>query len=460
MEVKLPETIEECHSLIRHLLSIIEKMQAEIDELKARLNENSNNSNRPPSSDGFRQTKSAMPKNKGKRGGQDGHLGKTLKRVAEPDFVIDCEPQQCQCGESTFVSEAEIAESRQVFDLPEPHLEVVEYRRLKRQCRCGKRVSGKFPEDVLAPVQYGVKVQAMVSLLSVHGCLSHRKIGQLFGDLYGYELNEATTQEMGNRSAEKMPMAEIKAAIIESAVVNFDETGIRENGKLKWLHNASTALLTYQFVHQKRGGEAMESPLSILVEFKGVGVHDCWASYFGFSEMQHAICNAHILRELTGIIEMGESKWGLEMKELLLEMYEKSDKGKGVIEEIGAYEKRYEAIIRAGEEEEPAPKKSNARGRWKRTKGRNLLERLSKNADSVLLFSKQEEVPFTNNQAERDIRPVKVKQKVSGGFRSESGSRSYTQIYSFISTMRKMNRQVFQELRSVIEGKPFVLFQT
>lgn len=460
MEVKLPETIEECHGLIRNLLSIIEKMQTEIDELKARLNENSNNSNRPPSSDRFRQTKSAMPKKTGTRGGQGGHLGKTLKRLAVPDFVIDCEPQKCECGESTFVSEAEIADSRQVFDLPEPRLEVVEYRRLKRQCRCGKMVSGKFPEGVLGQTQYGLKVQAMVSLLSVHGGLSHRKIGQLFGDLYGYEINEATTQEMVNRSAEKMPVEEIKAAILASGVVNFDETGIREGGKLKWLHNASSAELTYQFVHQKRGQEAMKSALSILSQFKGVGVHDCWASYFGFSEMQHAICNAHILRELTGIIEMGESKWGLEMKELLLEMYEKSDNGKGVIEEIDAYEKRYEAIIRVGEAEEPAPKKSNARGKWKRTKGRNLLERLSKNADSVLRFGKQEEVPFTNNQAERDIRPVKVKQKVSGGFRSASGSRSYTQIYSFISTMRKMKRQVFQELRSVIEGKPFVLFQT
>lgn len=460
MEAKLPETIEECHSLIRNLLSIIEKMQTEIDELKARLNENSRNSNRPPSSDGFRQTKSAMPKNKGQRGGQGGHLGKTLKPVAEPDLVIDCEPQKCQCGASTFVSQVQIAESRQVFDLPEPRLEVVEYRRLKRQCQCGEMVSGKFPEGVLAPVQYGVKVQAMVTLLSVQGCLSHRKIGQLFGDLYGYELNEATTQAMLNRSADKMPVEEIKAALIESAVVNLDETGIREGGKLKWLHNTSTAELTYQFVHQKRGRGALQSELSILPEFKGVGVHDCWASYFGFGEMQHAICNAHILRELTGIIETGESKWGLQMKELLLEMYEKSEYGKGVIKEIGEYEKSYAAIIRAGEKEEPAAKKTHPKGKWKRTKGRNLLARLSQYADSVLRFGKQAEVPFTNNQAERDIRPVKVKQKVSGGFRSASGSRSYTRIYSFISTMRKMKRQVFQELRSVIEGKPFVLFQT
>ena len=465
MEVKLPESLAECHSLIRHLLAVIEKMQAEsdalkaeIEELKARLKENSQNSNRPPSSDGFTKIKSAMPKKTGIRGGQTGHLGKTLEKVATPDLVIDCEPEKCECGAATFVGEAEIAETRQLFDLPEPHLEVVEYRRVKRQCVCGKTVSGKFPAGLTAPVQYGVKVQAMVSLLSVHGCLSHRKIGQLFGDLYGYELNEATTQEMLKRTAEPLPIEEIKAAISVAAVVNFDETGFREGGKLKWLHTASTAALTYQFVHPKRGAEALHSEVSILPQFKGVGVHDCWASYFGFTEMTHAICNAHILRELTGIIENTQSKWGLEMKELLLEMYEKSAKGKGTIAEIGGYEKSYEAIIRAGEAEEPPPKKTHAKGKLKRTKGRNLLERLSQRQGSVLLFAKQEEVPCTNNQAERDLRPVKVKQKVSGGFRSASGSQSYTRIYSFISTMRKMNRQVFQELRSVIEGKPFILF--
>jgi transposase len=447
MEIPLPQTIEECHSLIRNLLSIIENLQAqtqvlkaELEEVKTRLNQNSNNSNRPPSSDTFSNRKSAMPKHKGKRGGQKGHSGNTLKKVAQPHVIIECEPQSCECGNSTFASQAQVSESRQLFDLPEPRLQVVEYRRLQRQCQCGKTVTGKFPEGITGQTQYGTKVQALVTLLSVHGCLSHGKIGQLFGDLYGYQLNEATTQEMLNRSAEKMPMAEIKAAINAAAVVHFDESGIREGGNLKWLHTASTAELTYQFVHQKRGGEAMRSELSVLSKFKGVGVQDCFASYFGFAQMQHAVCNAHILRELTGIIEARESKWGFEMKELLLEMYEKSGKGKGIIEAMGEYETRYEAIISRGESEEEPPKKGVGRGKWKRTKGRNLLERLRKNAASVLLFGKREEVPFTNNQAERDIRPVKVKQKVSGGFRCPRGSQSYSQVYSFISTMRKMKR--------------------
>lgn len=461
MDVELPQTIEECHRLIRQLLAVIDSMQAKIDELEARLNQNSQNSNRPPSSDAFTKPKPAFPKKKKRRrGGQKGHSGNTLHKIDQPDFIVDCQPPSCPCGASSFIGEDEVLDSRQVFDLPQPRLEVTEYRRLKRICKCGKSLSGSFPEGVLGQTQYGTKVQALVALLSVQGCLSHRKIGQLFADLYGYTINEATTQEMLKRTAEQMPMAEIKAGLLASPVVHFDETGIREGGKLKWLHSASSSLLTYQFVHPIRGAVAMKSAESILCDFEGIAVHDCWGSYFVFCESRHAICNAHILRELTGIIETSGCKWGTRMKRLLMEMYKKSDRGKGVVEGVEKYEKRYEAILRAGEAEEEPAIKPQARGKWKRSRGRNLLERLRKYKEGVLLFAKLEAVAFTNNQAERDIRPVKVKQKVSGGFRASSGTQSYTRVYSFLSTMRKMKRQVFQELRSVIEGNPFILFQT
>ncbi len=249
-------------------------LKTELEQLKARLNQNSSNSNRPPSSDAFSKRKSALPKPTGKRGGQKGHSGNTLQKIAEPDLVIDCYPQEGQSGNSTVAGQAQIVDARQVFDLPEPRLQVVEYRRLQRQCTGGKTVSGRFPEKVLGQTQYGVKGQPRLALLSVHGCLSDRKIGDLFEALYGYQLKEATTQELVNRSAEKMPMAEIKAAILESAVLNFDETGRRESGKLKWLHTASSSLLTYQVVHQKRGSEARKRESSIVSQFKGVGVHD------------------------------------------------------------------------------------------------------------------------------------------------------------------------------------------
>lgn len=468
MTDQLPTTIEECHALIENLLKVIEqmqlrqeKMQAEIDDLRSKLNRHSGNSHQPPSLDGFkRRVKSAMPKKQGTKGGQIGHQGKTVQMVQMPDQVKVCEPESCQCGKTKWVGEGQIVERRQVFDLPDPRLEITEYLRVVKSCECGETVSGKFPEAVTAPVQYGVKVQAMTALLSVHGCLSYEKISQLFSDLYGYQLNEATAQTMVEKTAQQMPVAQIREAIIESELVHFDETGIRECGKTRWLHTASTSELTYQFVDAKRGVAAMRSEKSVLPEFAAVAMHDCWASYFSFGQMEHALCNAHIMRELAAIIENEQSRWGAEMKELLLELYVASNYGKAVVKEISKYEEQYEAILLRGAIEEPPPERVNEKGKLKRTKGRNLLERLSKYKESVIMFAKREEVPFTNNQAERDIRPLKVKQRVCGSFRSEKGSESYARIYSFISTLRKKKREVFAELKSVLEGNPFVLSQT
>lgn len=313
---------------------------------------------------------------------------------------------------------------------------------------------------MLAPVQYGEKVQALVAHLSVHGCLSYRKIGQLFADLYGTELNEATAQEMVQRTAQVMPMAELKAAIESSAVVHFDETGIKENGQLKWLHNASTAEWTYQFVHEKRGQAALTDAASVWPHFTGVAVHDCWGSYFGFTAMKHALCHAPIVRELNGIIENNQSQWGAAMKDLLLVMYRESEFGQGVLADCGPFKQRYEEILAQAEQEEPPPARVHPKGKLKRTKGRNLLERLRQHQAAVLRFAHEADVPFTNNQAERDIRPTKIKQKMIGGFRAESGTASSYRIQSFLSTLRKQGRQVFQELLSVIRGKPFEIYQT
>ncbi len=199
---------------------------------------------------------------------------------------------------------------------------------------------------------------------------------------------------------------------------------------------------------------------SVVSEFTGVAVHDCWESYFGFAQMSHATCNAHILRELNGIIENSRSQWGEKMKQLLLEMYRTSDCGNGVIKEMVEFETRYDEILTQAEAEEPPPERVHAKGKLKRTKGRNLVERLRKHKPAVLRFAREEQVPFTNNQAERDLRPTKVKQKMNGGFRATSGTESYSRIHSFISSLRKLNRQVFQELLSVIKGNRFELFQT
>ena len=436
-------------------------MQARIEELEAQLNQNSQNSHRPPSADGFHkpQPKPAFPKPKKPRGGQAGHRGQTLRRVAQPDAVVACEPPPCPCGLPDVAQGQQVLERRQVFELPEPRLEVTEYQRLERTCQCGRRRCGEFPEGVSAPVQYGVKVQALVSLLSVQGCLSHGKIGQLFADLYGYELNTATSQEMVQRTAAVMPLAVLQAGLLASPVIHCDETGLRENGVLRWLHTVSTADLTYQFVHEKRGGEALRSAESVLPEYRGIVVHDCWSSYFSFTEARHALCNAHILRELTALVE-GGSEWAGALHELLLEMYVASGGGSSVITEMSRYEARYREILSAGEAEEPEPARVKTKGKLKRTKGRNLLERLQRYEEAVLRFAREALVPFTNNQAERDLRGAKVKQKVSGGFRAASGAASYSRIQSFILTLRKLNRQVYEELVSVIRGNQFEILKT
>ena len=475
MKVELPQTVEECHDVITHLLLIIERMEitqkqmqarqeemaAEILDLKQRLNQNSGNSSKPPSSDGFNKpVKSQLPKTKGKKGGQTGHSGKTLEMVAEPDQIRLCQPERCVCGQTAWIADGLVAERRQVFDLPKPKFEVLEYRRVARLCRCGQTVSGEFPEGVAAPVQYGLGVQAMAALLSVQGCLSYRKIGQLFKDLYGFQLNEATVQTMIERTAQKMPYREIRDALRKLKLIKVDESGIREDGKLRWLHNVSSEELTYQFVHPNRGYEALMSEESVLAEYRGTAVHDCYSSYFKFREIRHALCNAHILRELNGLVENAQSKWAWQMQVLLTSLYLAGEGGTKRVDQIGGYETRYRRILEIGEVEEPPPKKEKKKGKLKRTKGRNLLERMKKYEEAIMLFAKEKEVPFTNNQAERDIRPVKIKQKVSGGFRSKKGAESYVKIYSLISTLRKQKREVFKELTRLLEGKEFILFQT
>lgn len=437
------------------------RMEGEILELKEKLNQNSGNSSKPPSSDGFNKpVKSQMPKVKGKKGGQVGHSGKTLEMVAEPEQIKICEPLQCACGKTQWVSDDFVAERRQVFDLPEPKLEVIEYRRIVRTCQCGKTVSGEFPEAVTATVQYGRRVQAMTALLSVHGGLAYRKIGQLFKDLYGYRLNESTVQTMLERTAEKMPYKQIREWVSKSGVVNFDESGVRVKGVSEWLHNASTNELTYQFVHRRRGSVAMASEQSILPEYEGIGVHDCLPGYFKFEQMTHAICNAHLLRELNGIVQNAESNWGWQMQQLLTSLYLASEAGTEKIEAMSGYEKRYRRILEIGEVAEPPPKRVKKKGKLTRTKGRNLLERMKKYEAEILLFARKKEVPFTNNQAERDIRPIKTKQKINGGFGSRQGAENYVKINSLISTLRKQKREVFKELTELLDGKEFFVYQT
>jgi transposase len=427
-------------------------------ELKARLESNSRNSNKPPSSDGYKKQPAFPKKKKGKQGGQHGHKGRTLQQVEHPDKIVKHKPDPCNCGHVFKDEELVLSETRQVFDFPQPQLEVIEHQLLKGQCPdCGKWHKGSAPEGVNAPVQYGNGVKAYAVLLNVNYKLPFKKIQQLFADLFGYAINESTVYSASRQCYEKLEETEetIKSKIAESDVAHADETGIRVKGKLHWLHTASSKLFTYLFVHEKRGAQALTSEKSILDRIRGWLVHDCWSSYFNFKKMKHAICGAHILRELEGLIENGHSKWARVFKTFLMNVYEMPFEER--VRRRQQIESRYTLICGIGEKAEPPPRKtSGKRGRYKRTKGRNLVERLIREKEAVLAFAFNKEVPFTNNLAERDIRPAKVKQKISNCFRTFSGAEIYARIEGFVSTVRKHNRNVFSELCSTFKGKNFI----
>ena len=456
--IRLKNRIHELESENAELKTENASLKSENAELKSRLNINSSNSSKPPSSDGYSKKPAIPKKKKGKQGGQKGHKGRTLQQVENPDKIIECFPNNCICGHEFTKEELVLSETRQVFDLPEPCLEVTEYQIHKATCPiCGELHKATAPEGVNAPVQYGNRVKAYAVLLNVHFKLPFKKIQLLFGDLFGYSINESTVYSATQQCYEKLEASEeiIKSKVAKDEVVHADETGLRVEGELHWLHTATTLLYTYLFVHKKRGCEALNSNKSILDKITGWLVHDCWSSYFKFKGLKHAICGAHILRELEGLIENLQSKWAKVFKIFLMSVYEMPFDER--VKHRKQIEDRYMLICNIGERLEPPPKKSpGKKGRYKRTKGRNLVERLISEKDAVLAFAFNKEVPFTNNLAERDIRPAKVKQKISNCFRSFSGAEIYARIEGFVSTTRKQDGNVFSELCNTFDGYNFL----
>ena len=476
--MEIPQDISSLTALVYQLLERIEKLEAdnarltaenaalraenaqlreENKELKARLAQNSSNSHKAPSQEGY-QKKPALPKESGKKqGGQKGHKGNTLQMVSRADHIIECKPQVCSCGADLWAAVSRVAETRQVFDLPEPKLQVIEYRRMSCACPgCGRQVSGSFPAQVTAPVQYGEGVLALAVLLNNSCQVSYQKISLLFSDLFGYCVNTGTLLRANGQVNEGLEQSEklIKEALTNSAVAHFDETGIRVEGKLHWLHTCSSEDYCYLFVDSHRGSKALRGENSILPDFTGWAVHDCLAAYFTFTNCKHGVCGAHLLRELQALTETG-SLWAALMKELLLSLYKHSGQGKHNVGYFVYWQKLYEDFCQQGLREEPLPEYTN-KARPKKTKGRNLLERLLKYKDPVLAFARHPVVPFTNNQAERDLRPAKGKQKVAGCFRTFSGAATYARIQAFIATARKQKQNIFLQLKNSLAGHTFL----
>jgi transposase len=459
-------TIRLLEERIAALEQVIVALTARVKELEDELATDSHNSSKPPASDHPKRTGS-LRKSSGKRpGGQPGHPGSTLRLSETPDRVIWHRPTRCEaCGASLEGAQAQGCEHRQVVDLPPIQLEVVEHRAETIVCaNCGAETTAAFPLDLTQPVQYGPGIQALGVYLRVYQLLPSERTRELLEEVFGGSPSEATLQAAVERCAAGLADTEtaIRQGVQQAAVAHCDETGIRVEGKRRWLHVASTERLTHYGWHPKRGKEATDA-IGVLPAFTGTAVHDGWAPYQQY-ECSHALCNAHHLRELTFVEEREGQSWAGQMKDLLVAIKERVEQEQaGGAERLdGAtvheFEERYGQLLDAGLGANPPPAEGRPpgkRGRKKQSKAKNLLDRLSAHRREVLAFMCDFRVPFDNNLAERDIRMMKVQQKIAGCFRSEDGATAFCRIRTYLSTARKQGQRVLHALDQVFAGAPF-----
>ncbi len=451
---------EELIALIAALRAENASLKARIAELERRLGLDSSNSGKPPSSDGLKKPArvNSLRERSGKKpGGQKGHKGETLRQVADPDEVIDHYPPACAVCGTGLAPETSVGNSaRQVFDLPEPQpLVVIEHRAHDCRCAaCGAKTRAPFPDGINAPVQYGATITAFVTYLLHYQLLPEDRLVELLADLFGVKLAAATIARMSRTCAERLSgFAEtVRDLVAGAAVKHMDETGFRIGGKTQWLHVASTALLTFYRVSAKRG--------SLLANVAGIVVHDHWKPYYTMPGVLHALCNAHHLRELKALVEIEKEDWARKMQRLLRRACHAANlaRERGVPLKprlIRCFERCYDALLAEGlafhEAQAPLARAAikgggKRRGRAPRRTGHNLLLRLATRKEDVLRFLHDPAVPFSNNQAERDGRMMKLRQKISGGFRSLQGAIDFALIRSFISTAKKQGWNIIDAL--------------
>jgi transposase len=445
---------EELLALIAAQAEQIAALRARIADLERRLGLDSSNSGKPPSSDGLRKPARvrSLREPSGKApGGQKGHPGDTLRQAQIPDVVIDHYPQACdRCEMALTAAMATGHATRQVFDLPEPRpLVVTEHRAYTCCCTsCGARTKAAFPTGVVAPVQYGAQISAVVVYL-LHGhFLPEDRLAELMRDLFGASLVPATIARMSRCCADRLEslLEAVREGVCGTKVKHLDETGFRLGGKTQWLHIASTVLLTFYRVSAKRG--------NLLAGVVGIVVHDHWKPYFTMKGVLHALCNAHHLRELKALIEIEHEDWARKMQVLLRRACHAANlaREKGIPLKprlIARIERRYDAIVAEGlafHQAQPALRRAQRHG-WKpRRIGHNLLGRFDQRSADVLRFLHDPDVPFTNNEAERDARMMKLRQKISGGFRAQSSADDFAIIRSVLSTAKKQGWNILSTL--------------
>ena len=451
---KVGTVLSEEKGLSPAIRSVIELLVLLITLLVSRLNLNSSNSSNPPSSDPNRKKVSGAKGDK-KAGGQKGRAGVTLQKVDEPDKieVIKLDRRKLPPGKYKEAG----YESRQVFDIDISRI-VTEYQAEILEDDKGDRFVAPFPKGVTKAIQYGTDLKAHSVYMSQYQLIPYKRIQGYFRDQLGIPVSEGSIYNFNQEAYGLLETFEEKAKgeLSDSDLLHVDETSININGDRHWLHSASNGSWTSYFPHKSRGSEAMDR-IGILPKFRGVLCHDHLKSYYKYS-CTHALCNAHHLRELEGVWEDDKHQWAKDTKSLLKEMNRAVNEAGGVLEagESEKYRQRYRLILKNGDAECPPPDETNRkgkRGRVKRTKARNLLERLIEYEEDVLRFVDNKIVPFTNNLAENDIRMTKVQQKISGCFRSMEGAKFFCRIRSYLSTCRKQDISLSQALEILFHGE-------
>ena len=459
---KQQETINKQQEIIKKQEAKIRELEFRIKELEGRLHQNSSNSHKPPSSDGLKKVikNNRVPTNR-KSGGQKGHEGKTLKRVENPDkIILHSVKGVCDCGKDLEEAELLRIERRQVFDLPKKLCEVTEHQIEVKRCECGRIHRGEC--ELRGNTQYGDTMKGLVVYL-IQQKMSYEQVQQFMEEVMGLPLGGGTIEAANKECYERLEESErqIKEGLLGSKVIHCDETGIRCANKTQWVHVTCNERFTYYFLHPKRGKEAMDE-IGILPRYKGNCVHDRWSSYERY-ECEHSYCNVHLLRELRFVEEEMGRKWAKEMKRVLLLGWYMKKRNWLSGKTIDSLMRRYEKVVEKGIEEERRYDRAiegiKKRGRKKKGKSVRLLEVFIRDREKVMRFIHNKDTPFDNNIAERDLRMVKLKQKVSGCFRTVQGGNIFCRIRSYISSARKQGYSVLDSIVRALKGEPVTLFQ-
>lgn len=459
--------IDQLWLMISSLTEKVYSLEKQIKDQKGKLSKNSKNSSKPPSTDGYNKPdpKSQRKPSVRPSGGQPGHKGSTLKKVDKPDSVDISPLDTCShCSASLDATPVLATERRQVFDLPKVALHVTEYQvEVKRCTYCDKKSKSEFPKNVTNNTQYGTNIQAILTYFSQYQLLPYKRIQEMFKDIFNVSLSQGTIKNVLSRGAGELDgfMDQTKKALLNSPVNHFDETGMRVDTGLHWLHVASNENLTYYFLHESRGRIAIDE-MGILPDYQGYAMHDHWVSYYTYFKCIHLLCNAHHLRELIYAAEQYGQIWPTQLMQCLLDIKKaveealNEDLSSLPEEQLKQFNQQYDEILTLGKAEIPILVKEKKKGRAKRHKSHNLHARLEAHKGEVLGFMNNLFLPFDNNLAERDVRMAKLKQKISGCFRTENGGETFSRLRSYISTVRKQGVNQFDALIDLFNNDPFI----